>query len=232
MLQRLVWGVGAVEIGGFSVLGVDTEDGEVARVAGPHPVVRVAAELANVRGRGADEAHIGEYFIDVHEVLVAVVEGFHDGLVVGARDGLVGDGLDILGHDALAVLLCGLVGDAFQHLGGNVLHADQAGYGEARAGDFLAAGHGPEAVGEVIVLDGAVLHDVAVAAVVVGEQQALVADELACAASAEEDDGVFERGVVDVVDVAGRDAHTGALHGGFVALEEHGNPHAFVGAQG
>ena len=79
------------------------------------------------------------------------------------------------------------------------------------------------------MLYGTVAGDVVVAAVVVGEEEALVGDELAGAALVEEDDGVLEAGVVDVVDVLGGDVHAGLLHGCLVAAEEHGNPHALVG---
>ena len=232
VLQRTVGGVLLAEIGRLAVGGIDAEDGEVARVARPHPVVGVAAELADVRGRGSDKAHVGEDLVDIHKVLVAIVEGFYHGLVVSTLGGAGGDGLDVLGDNGLAVLLGGLVVDAGQDLLGDVLHADEAGDAEAGAGQLLVAAHGPEAVGQVVVLDGGVADNLAVAAVVVGEQKAFVADELAGAAAAEEDDGILERGLVDVVDVLRADAHAGTLHGGFVALEEHGDPHAFVGAEG
>ena len=120
-------------------------------------------------------------------------------------------------------------GDAFQHLGGHVAHLAEENDAEARARQFLATVHGPEAVGEVVVLNGTVLLDVAVAAVVVGKQQALVADDFACAASAKEHDGVFQATVVDAVDVFSGDFHAHFLHFLLVVLQQHGNPHAFAG---
>ena len=75
---------------------------------------------------------------------------------------------------------------------------------------------------------GAVAGDVVVAAVVVGEEQALVGDELAGAALVEEDDGILQAGMVDVVDVLRGDVHAGFLHGGLVFAQKHGNPHAFI----
>ena len=151
---------------------------------------------------------------------------------MGAGDGLGGEDGDVLLDDALALLFGGVVADAAKDAVGDVLHAHQPGGGEALAGDFLLAGHGPETVGEVVVLHGAVAGDVVVAAVVVGEEEALVGDELAGAALVEEDDGILEAGVVDVIDVLGGDAHAGLLHGCLVAAQEHGNPHALVGHGG
>ena len=48
--------------------GVDAEDAEVAGVARPHPVVRIAAELADGAGRRTHQAHIAEGLGDDEEV--------------------------------------------------------------------------------------------------------------------------------------------------------------------
>ena len=66
------------------------------------------------------------------------------------------------------------------------------------------------------MFDGAVAGDVIVAAVVVGEEEALVGNELTRAALVEKDDGILEAGVVDVVNVFGSNAHACFLHGGLV----------------
>ena len=229
VLQGAVGSIVLAEVGGFAVFGVDAEHGEVAGVAGPHPVVGVAAELADIAWRGAHKTHVGKDLIDIHEILVAIIERLDDGLVVSALDSLGGDCRDILGHDLLAVGFGGLVVDPFEDLSGDILHAHEACDGEPRARDFLVASHGPEAIGQVVVLDGTVAHDVAVAAVVVGEEQPFLADEFTGAAATEEEDGVLEGGVVDVVDILSADVHAGLLHGGLVALEEHRNPHTLVG---
>ena len=142
---------------------------------------------------------------------------------LGGEDG------DVLFDDALALLLGGLVADTSQHTVGHILHTHQTGGGETLAGNFLLAGHCPKAVGEVVVLHGAVAGDVVIATVVVGEEKSLVGDKLTGAALVEEDDGILETGVVDVVDVLGGDVHTGLLHGCLVATQKHGNPHALIG---
>ena len=79
------------------------------------------------------------------------------------------------------------------------------------------------------MLHRAVLLDVVVAAVVVGKQQAVVADNLARAATSKEYNGIFETAVVDGIDVVGSDAHAHLLHLFLVILEEHRDPHALSG---
>jgi hypothetical protein len=64
--------VGGVVVGGFAVLAhVDAEDGEVAGMAGPFPVVGVAAVFTDAFGRGADESHVAVALVDEGEELVA-----------------------------------------------------------------------------------------------------------------------------------------------------------------
>ena len=198
-------------------------------MAGPHPVVGVAAEFADIARGSAHKAYIGEDLVDIHEVLVAVVEGLDNGFVVCAGHGFDGEDGDVLLDDALAFGLGGLVVDAFKHTVGHIFHSHKTGCGESFAGYLLTAVHCPESMGEVVVLDGAVAGDVVVAAVVVGEEEALVGDKLAGASLVEKDDGVFEAGVVDVVDVFSGDMHACFLHGSLVLAQKHGNPHALVG---
>ena len=148
MLEGFVGHVGLGVVGRFAVLAdVDTEHGEVTSVAGPHPVVGVAAELADVAGGSAHKADIGEDFVDVHKILVAVVEGFDDGFVVGAGNCLIGEDGDVLLDDAFAFHLGGLFVDAFKNAGSYIFHTDETGGGKAFAGYFLVAFHSPESVG-------------------------------------------------------------------------------------
>ena len=86
------------------------------------------------------------------------------------------------------------------------------------------------------MLNGGVLLEFAVAAVVVGGDEALVGDNLAGAevpegatVVAEAHDGVFETALVDAVDVLGREFETGFLHVGIAFSDEREQPHAFVG---
>ena len=210
--------------------GVDTEDGEVARVACPHPVVRIAAELTERRGRSEDESDVAEDVVDDEEVLV-VIEGQHLGVgelvALGYR---VGDGAgDGVGcADALI-----LVGDAFELWHDTVGEVDRLAevlHFESFDGQLVLEALRHEAVLQVVVLHAAELLDGAVAAMVVGEDEPLVGDGNSGASAAEDDDGVGYARARLAVD--GFDGHieTQLLHACdvlFVQLFEH--PHAFVG---
>ena len=233
MFEGLVGDVGLGVVGGLAILAhIDAEHGEIARVARPHPVVGVAAELTNVAWGSTHKAHIGEDLVDVHEILIAIVEGLDDGFVVCAGNSLDREDGNILLNNALALCLGSFVINAFEDTIGDILHAHKTGCRKTLAGNLLVTFHGPEAVGEVVVLHSAVTGNVVVAAVVVGEEKALVGDKLAGATLVEEDDGIFETGVVDVVDVFGSDVHASLLHGSLVFAKEHGNPHTLVSKSG
>ena len=188
-------------------------------MAGPHPVVGVAAELAGGCRRGAHEADVSVDFGDNQIVDIVVVEADDAHLAVGVL--LAGLG------DQLAAVLAG------RNLVRDVGHALQETDGQARAGDFLLAGHGEVAVLEVVVFGGGKRLDAAVAAVVVGHQQAAAGDELAGAAAAELDDGVLDGSVIDAVDLFRREAGSEIAQGVAVHfLDQREEPHPFVGAQG
>ena len=70
--------------------------------------------------------------------------------------------------------------------------------------------------------------DGVVAAVVVGEQQAFRRNEFARTAAVEEYDGVFHRGLVDRVDVFGREAEAFCAHVVDALGDEAREPHALV----
>ena len=62
------------------------------------------------------------------------------------------------------------------------------------------------------MLDTAVTLDVAVTAVMVREEQALVRDNFSSTATSEEDDSIFQGCLVDTVDVLGGQFETFGLH--------------------
>ena len=204
--------------GGLVVLaGVDAEEREVARVAGPYPVVGVAPELADRRGRGADQPHVVELLVNEQELLVAVIHLFDRGFVTAVR-GRFGD-------DRLGCLACGeAVGD--------LLHAHQEADVEVFVGQLLFAGAGPEAVGEVVVFEARVALYGVVAAVVVGEQQPFGGDQLARAAAVEEHYGVFHRGLIDRINRFGREVEPLGPHVVDARGDQAGEPHALVGEGG
>ena len=55
-------------------VGIDTEDGEVAGLARPHPVVGLTAKLTHRLGNGEDQTHVAEVLIGGGIILVALVE--------------------------------------------------------------------------------------------------------------------------------------------------------------
>ena len=197
---------------------IDAEHREVARVAGPDPVVGVAPELADRRGRRGHEAHVVELLVDEQELLVAVVHLFDRGFVARA----FGFGF---ADDLLRRLACG---DPVGH----IVHADEEADPEFFVRQLLGPGHGPETIGQVVVLDGRMFLNGVVAAMVVGEQQAFGRDEFARTAAVEEHDGVLHRGLVDRVDVFGREAEAFCAHVVDAFGDQAREPHALVGQCG
>ena len=182
---------------------------------GPCPVVGVAAELADRRGRSTYQADIVELLVDEQELLVAVVHLFDRGFV--ARAFGLGFFDDLRGRLAR--------GDPVGHL----LHADEEADPEFFVGQLLGPRHGPETVGQVVVFDARMRLYGVVAAVVVGEQQAFGRNEFARTAAVEEYDGVFHRGLVDRVDVFGREAEAFCTHVVDAFGDQAREPHALVG---
>ena len=199
-------------------------------MAGPHPVVSVAAELADGGRRSAHQADIAEHPEHEQEVLIAVEEGFHIGsqafTILDCRSGELAG----IGPDDGIPLGFGHAGPVpLQHLVRHVFHPFEEADGQAPVGQFLAAVHRPETVLEVIVLHAAVALDVAVAAVVVRQEQAFVGHEFAGAAAAEQDDGVLERSLVHAVNVFGGEPEAFGLHVADTLGNQGREPHPFVG---
>ena len=74
--------------------------------------------------------------------------------------------------------------------------------------------------------------DEAVAAVVVGEEETLVAHQFSGAAAAEQHHGVFQAGLVHAVDVFGAELEALGLHVFNSLGNKGGQPHAFIGLGG
>ena len=87
----------------------------------------------------------------------------------------------------------------------------------------------PEAVGQIVVLDGRQALDRSVAAVVVGNQQSFRGDELGRAAVVEEHDGVFERSLVDAVNVFRSQLESFGAHIVDARRDQARQPHALIG---
>ena len=155
MVLGLVGTVLRAVVGRLVVLaGVHTEHGEIAGVAGPHPVVGLTAELAHRCRRGADEADVGIGLGDDDVRVVVVVEGGEGGLaVLVALERLVEKGLALDLHQGIhlggvAYLLRDLLLGLRQQVR-NVGHRLEEGDAEALGRQLPVAGHRPVAVHQV-----------------------------------------------------------------------------------
>ena len=212
--------VKAVVSGEVVLVGVHAEHREVAGVAGPHPVVGFATELAHRSRRSGNKADVGIGAINNQVVHIVVVE---------ARDH--GAAARILGDGSVNQLLPHFI-RLFSRLdlGRDILHRHQESDTQTRDRNFLGAFVGPIAFHQVVVLIGGKALDTAISAVVVGYQQALVGDDLTGAASAELDDRVFQGRLVDGIDLLRRQLAAGGLQVFLVhLLDQRQQPHTFIG---
>ena len=217
----LVGNVLRAVIGRHVVLaGIHAEHGEVAGVTGPHPVVRLSAELAHGSGGSGHEAHVRIGAVHNQVIDIVVIEGGHLGAAAG---------MGFLCGLAKLLLFFSQVIGLFHH-GGHVLHGNQEGNRKAGAGDFLRVIFGPVAVHQVVVLVRGEALDAAVAAVVIGHQQALGRYHLSGAAAAEVHDGVFQGTLVDGVNLFRGKLAAGGFEVFSVQLfQERQQPHSFIG---
>ena len=162
-------------------------------MARPHPVVGVAAELADGRRRSAHQADIAEHPEYEKIILVAVEEGFHIGPkalrgVRGFPDKTVG--IDLDDRIALRFRHPGLIAleDQVRHF----VHMVQETDGQALVRQLLLAVHRPETIFQVIVVHTAVTLDIAVTTVMVRQEKALVRDQFTGTSTAEQDDSILE----------------------------------------
>ncbi len=203
---------------------VDPEQGEVQVVAGVGEVVPVPAEGGDGEFRGHDQAHVAVHPVAVDPGLAPAVErhrlagepGAGLGRLDQARQGLLpGPAGLLVGKRRLDRLLQGP---------GDVLHVHEGAHLQPRNRQFPGPVRGEEAVLHVVVGGVGDLLDPAVGDVVVGEDQAVRADEGAAAAGQAQDGeaDVLQPGRIRGEPVLGLDAR------GRHVVE---GPHAFVRAQ-
>ena len=202
---------------------VDAEDGHIEVVARIGEVIRIAAEEGRLLFGRKDDAHIGVLLVLIEPVFAAVVERNHVGAPAGLLGAFVFDG----GNFGFAGLkrLC-LIGNAFGralHARGNVCHADQHVYFEIGRLHLGIERGRIEAVAHIVVVGGGVLLQLAARHMVIGQQQAVGADERARSAVVEAHAGeadVVEPGLRGMEVVFGRQLLEGRVVKG---------PHAFFG---
>ena len=143
----------------------------------PHPIVGVATKLADAAGGGTHQTNIFVNHVNRENELIPVKNGTHIALVALLfGGGLIGDDFANLG-DHRTALGFGNIAKGIIHPVGHILHTNQGRGGESGVGQFLGAVHGPEAVGQIIFLNRAMVLNQIVGAVVVGEHQTLVRND-------------------------------------------------------
>ena len=174
--------------------------------------------------------------MDEKEELVAMEHGTHGSLVVGPFGGLFGYLVADFAYGCIAVGLAHVVRETLAHTVCDVFHTHEDGGRQPRIGQLLVLAVGPEAIAQVVVLYGGVLLQLAIAAMVVGGYEALVADNLSGAEMckrtsvvAQPYDGIFDTALVDAVDVFGREFEAVLLHVGIVLAYKREEPHALIG---
>jgi len=191
---RMPHGEGHIAIGGAllgpgEVMGglvglivfVNAEEAEIQIVAGPAEVVPVLAEGGHIVLRGHDQAHILVLLVAVDPDLPALVEIHRLTHQLGA----LGLGLHQLGQGLAAGSGRLLIGHFGKHRLGHffrhVFHFEQGVEHQSWNLDFFSVALGHEPVFHEIVLGIRNLLDPIVAHVMVGEHQAILADERAAA---------------------------------------------------
>ncbi len=205
-------------------------------MAGPHPVVGVCTELADGGGGSAYHADVAIGGLYEQIVSVSTVEGFQFQFAAGCQGDAFGLGeavgycLQVFGRQIIGAVRVVVGFQLFVHVVRHVQYPVDVGDGESLAGKLLFARHGPETVGQVVVLHRAVLLYGAIAAVVVGQYQPFGRDDFAGATAAEVHYGILQGNAVGVVYLVGRDEQAQFRHGDLVLLLQVGeHPHTLIG---
>ena len=200
---------------------IDAEHTEITRVARPYPVVGVSAEFPHRRRRRSYEPDIAVSFCGDQVKAVAKIKRHHLSVEAGAIRGL--------GNQ---VRFCRLGIFRIAHKLRDVLDAVNKGGDQVRVGQLFRARHRPKAIRQVVVFHRAVVRDLAIPAVMIGQQQALPADHLCGASAIKMNDGIFQTAFVDAVDVLCGQVQAHRLHVPFDCLQQSRNPHALLRLEG
>ena len=197
------------------LVSVDAEDREVTRVSGPHPVVRITAELTYRSWRSEDETYVAEDIVGNEIVLVVGIVGAYLYTLVLALETLTLSGLkaltDLLDlREALDFILRLL--ELSQDLLRDVTDRGEIAHGEPFDGELCREALRDKAVTEIVVVDGALRLDSVEAAVMVGEDKTLAGDSDPGTATTEDYNGVGHAGLVQVVKGVNGEAEAQFLH--------------------
>ena len=121
-------------------------------MARPHPVVGLAAEIADARRGRIDQPHVLDLELLLEPVLVPAEIGAHVAAAIGLRLAF-GDQAGAVGLEEIVARAPVEPFGTLEHLRGDVAqvldHIDAA---TRRGGQFVAQRRGEEAVGEIVVL--------------------------------------------------------------------------------
>ncbi len=213
--QRMVGDI-RLAIGCRSILGIgiDAKYREIARVSRPHPVVGIATELTNRRRRCRHKSHIVKLLVDKQKLLVSIVHLLYRSTVTTLFRGFC---TKILGTCARSQLLR------------NIVHAHQTSHPHPFVGQLLCARARPKSVGQIIMLHCRMVLYGTVSAMVVGQQQSVRRHQLGGTSTIEQNDSIFHRGLIDRIDIVGREVKPLGSHVGYTSSYERGKPHSLIG---
>ena len=230
-----------VHIGRFVVCArINAEHAEIACMTGPAPVIGFPTKFAHVFRGSTHQTNIAIHLVIHGKKAISSPKRyqFHDVVYL-----IIAQGCFQLFFSPAHRFHYGFIAVGFRHVNGNdgkhllcnILHLAQQSYIEI-GGALLFFGFGPETIAQNIVLGGAKLLYSAITAMVVGKKQTFTAYDFAGAKHAalfahEAHHGVFERSVVDTVNVCRSQLQAFCLHG-ILQFCHHGQgPHAFIGTQ-
>ena len=226
--------------GRFSILvGIDAEDGEVTAMTRPHPVVGVGTELTDGRGRCAHHSDILVDGLDKQVIFVCAVERFQFqyGELVGVDFLLLGKAVSHLAEVGRRQIVQSfrifIFLQLFHHVVRHIEDTVDVSNGQSLAGKFLFTGHGPEAVGQIVMLHRTVLLDVAISAMVVGQYETFRRNDFTGTSSSEVNDSILQTDTVGGVHFVDADIQSEIVHDGSILLFQVGqHPHPFVSMAG
>ena len=179
-------------------------------MAGPHPVVGIAAKFSDGRRGRTHQPHIAVNDVNQHIIFVAFKIGFDDHIVFPVlRIGLFQPADNGL-YDGTALFATHRIGKKRNNTVGNIGHSDQNRGGQVFVGQFFFFAHGPKAVFQVVVFHRAVLLYRFETAMVIGKKQALVGyyfgsaeKSLRVRAVGESGNGIFQARMVYTINLFG-----------------------------
>ena len=201
-------------------------------MARPDPVVGVRTELTDARRRRTYQTHIGVADGDKLKILIAFKKRTNFNLLVAfLLDGFF-EFINIFVNDGLSFRR----GHGRRHTGEYrfryiVDTHDKFGV-KSGVGFLVGFIRCPKTVAQIVVFERGVRLNFRKAAMVIGQNQALVGDDLCGTKAAEVNDGIFEAALINAVNLLGGELHAHGLHIALVeCLQELGQPHSFAGAQ-